>query len=203
MRALNSFRKVNNLEHFTLSQLRPTLIDMTLFLNGDLAAAQALGNHRKPHTTWTFYTSSGVKKRFLERLGEVLVLRQRWIDTKGVIDPRRLTQSQDKSAATPGFICLDPFDSPRKNQNKGRACKAYGECPSCPLAAADLGNASTVALYFALKYSIYKSQSSMSAQTWLLRWAPVLADLDALLEMIPQSMLESSKIFRFTLPSVG
>jgi hypothetical protein len=202
-RALANFRKDNNLNHFTLSQLRPTLIDMTLFLNGDLAAAQAVGNHRKPYTTWTFYTSDGVKKRFLERLGEVLVLRQRWIDTMGVIDPRRLTQRQDKSAATPGFICLDPFDSPRKNQSKGRPCKAYGECPSCPLAAADLGDASTVALYFALKQSIYQSQTSMSAQTWLLRWAPVLADLNALLEMIPQSMSESSKSFHFTLPLVG
>lgn len=202
-RSLANFRIDNNLDRFTLSQLRPTLIDMTLFLNGDLAAAQAVGNHRKPYTTWTFYTSSGVKKRFLERLGEVLVLRQRWIDSMGVIDPRRLTQSHDKSAATPGFICLDPFDSPRKNQSKGRPCKAYGECPSCPLAAADLGDASTVALYFALKQSIYRSQTNMSAQTWLLRWAPVLADLNALLEMIPQSMSESSKRFHFTLPLVG
>ena len=202
-RSLAKFCKDNNLDRFTLSQLRPTLIDMTLFLNGDLAAAQAVGNHRKPYTTWTFYTSSGVKKRFLERIGEVLVLRQRWIDSMGVIDPRRLTQSQDKSAATPGFICLDPFDSPRKNQSKGRPCKAYGECPSCPLAAADVGDASTVALYFALKQSIYRSQTNMSAQTWLLRWAPVLADLDALLEIIPKSMSESSKRFQFMLPLVG
>jgi hypothetical protein len=202
-RSLANFCKDNKLERFTLSQLRPTLIDMTLFLNGDLAAAQAVGNHRKPYTTWTFYTSSGVKKRFLERIGEVLVLRQRWIDSMGVIDPRRLNPSQDKGAATPGFICLDPFDSPRKNQSKGRLCKAYGECPSCPLAAADIGNASTVALYFALRHSIYRSQTNMSAQTWLLRWAPVLADLDALLEIIPQSLSESSRRFQVTLPMVG
>ncbi|MFE1574028.1 hypothetical protein ACFIQG_19760 [Comamonas odontotermitis] len=202
-RSLANFCKDNNLDRFTLSQLRPTLIDMTLFLNGDLAAAQAVGNHRKPYTTWTFYTSSGVKKRFLERIGEVLVLRQRWIDSMGVIDPRRLTSSQDKSAATPGFICLDPFDSPRKNQSKGRPCKAYGECPSCPLAVADIGDASTVALYFALKQSIYQSQTNMSAQTWLLRWAPVLSDLDALLDIIPKSVSESAKCFQFTLPLVG
>lgn len=201
--ALANFCKDNNIEKFMLKQLRPTLLDMALFLNGDLAASQALGNHRHPHTTWTFYTSSGVKKRFRERLGEVIVLRERWYQTNGAADPRQLMPCQDKGAATPGFLCLDPFDSPRPNQQKGRLCNAYGECPGCPLAAANISDVISVAQYFALKESIYRAQMTLSTPTWLKRWAPILADLNGLLELIPTRVRELSMHYRFNLPTVG
>ena len=202
-RALRNFCDDNQIPRFILSQLRPTLIDMTLFLNGDLAAAAALGNHRNPHTTWTHYTSSGVKRRFTERLGEVLVLRQRWIESKGKIDPRRLTPKLDRGAATPGFLCLDPFDSPRPNQQKGRACGAYGECPACPLAAANLNDPIAAAHFMALKRTIYSSQIAMSTQTWVSRWAPILADLLALLNLLSDDVAQRAAEIHINLPPVG
>jgi hypothetical protein len=202
-KALAHFCRANNLEKFTLGQIRPTLIDMTSALNGDLGAGQALAPHEHASTTWTYYTSSAVKKRFTERIGEALLLRDRWIQTKGIINPRMLTQKQDQSAATPGFICHDPFDSPRPNQTSGRLCSAYGECPSCPLVAANPNDPVSVALYFALRKSIFRSQLNMGTQSWLQRWAPILADLNALLNLIPEEVVTSSNAYQVSLPPVG
>lgn len=202
-RNLELFTQDNKLPHFTLGQLRPTIIDMVQFLDGSLETAQKVGNHGSPITTWRHYTSSGVKKRYRERLGQVIMLRERWLDSNGDIDPRRLTPDQDKGAATPGFICLDPFDSPRSNQKREKLCTDYGGCPACPLSGARPNDPSSVAYYTALERAIFASQFTMSANTWLQRWAPVLADLSALLKIVPSSILEASRKYRINLPNVG
>lgn len=200
---LRSFIRAHQLPHFSLGQLRPTILDMVQMIDGGLEAAQKVGNHRSPITTWTHYTSSGVRNRYRERIGQVLLLRERWITSRGDIDPRRLDSSQDKGAATPGFICFDPFDSPRPNQQPGKLCSDYGGCPSCPLGGARPNDPTSVAYYTALKETIFKSQSKMSARTWLERWVPVLADLRALLELVSNEVLNESKKIRITLPLVG
>lgn len=203
MRALQRFVKDNKLPPFTLGQLRPTILDLVQFMDGSLEAARKVGNHGSPATTWTHYTSGGVRARYRERIGQVIVLRQRWLQTGGVIDPRRLALGQDKGAATPGFSCLDPFDSQRPNQQPGRLCKDYGGCPSCPMAAAHPGDPLCVAYYTALEAAIYRSQRAMSARTWIERWTPVLADLAALRMWIPPDVLEASHEISIRLPNVG
>jgi len=203
VKSLKNFCKDHKLSPFTLGQLRPTILDMTLALNGDLRAAQELGNHARPHTTWTFYTSSGTKKRFQEKIAEILVLRDRWISSNGVIDPRHRAIRGDIAAATPGFICFDPFESPRPNQQKGRICTAFGECPGCQLAGAYLNSPIAVAHYVALQKSIYESHSSMNPRTWLLRWRNILADLNALLALIPADVMNASSTYNVKLPTVG
>lgn len=200
---LRRFINDHQLQYFSLGQLRPTIIDMVQMIDGGLEAAQKVGNHRNPTTTWTHYTSSGVRNRYRERIGQVILLRERWITSSGDIDPRRLERAQDKGAATPGFICLDPFDSPRPNQQSGRLCSDYGACPGCPLGGARPYDPTSVAYYSALEQAIFRSQPQMSAKTWLERWAPILADLRALLAMVSSEVLEESKKIRITLPLVG
>lgn len=202
-RNLVLFSQENKLPHFTLGQLRPTILDMVQFIDGSLEAAQKVGNHGSPVTTWKYYTSSGVKKRYRERLGQVIMLRERWLSSNGDIDPRRLTPDQDKGSATPGFICLDPLDSPRPNQKRDKLCADYGACPACPLSGARPNDPSSVAYYTALERAIFASQYDMSPSTWLQRWAPVLADLRALLKIVPGNVLEASKKYRINLPNVG
>src|SRR5690606_39934671 len=63
--------------------------------------------------------------------------RERWISSDGRVDARSRGPNKDRTAATPGFVCLDPFDSPLASQAKGKLCGAYGKCPSCPLATVD------------------------------------------------------------------
>jgi hypothetical protein len=201
--ALALFVRDNQLPYFTLSQIRASVLDLVQFIHGDLETARKVGNHKRPVTTWTHYTSDGIKKRYRERIGQIVIMRERWFETSGVIDPRRLTPDQDKGAATPGFSCLDPFDSPRPLQTRGKLCKDYGGCPSCPLAAAHPANPVCVGQYMALERAIYRSQPEMSASTWLDRWVPVLVDLKALQAHIPDSVLAESRKISIILPNVG
>lgn len=201
--ALKNFIKDNKLPSFTLGQMRPTILDLVQFVDGSLEAARKVGNHGNPATTWTHYTSGGVRARYRERIGQVIVLRERWLQTGGDIDPRCLAPGQDKGAATPGFSCLDPFDSQRPNQQQGRLCKDYGGCPSCPMAAAHPSDPLCVGYYTALEAAIYRSQGAMSARTWIERWTPVLADLAALRAWIPPNVLEASREISIQLPNVG
>lgn len=203
-RHLAAFIKDNNLPEFTLKTIRATLLDyVQLFNRGDLEAARQVGNHASRVTTWTHYTSDLVKQILQEATGETMLVRERWLDSEGKIDPRKHSEWASKGCATPGWICLDPFDSPRPNQKQGRLCSAYGECPDCPLSAARPVNPSNVMLYEALRRAIYRSMIRVTAPVWRDRWAPVVASLDGLLANVPAQVLEESRKLTVELPDIG
>lgn len=201
--SLKDFIKTHDLPSFTLAQIRTTILDEVQLITGDLLAAQAVGQQKNPHTLWHHYTSDGVRKRHMEKIGEILLLRERWHSTNGTIDPRSRAGLQDVGAATPGFLCLDPFDSPRQNQKPGRLCNAYGECPSCPLAGANVSRAIDVAHYLALRKAIYDAQGRVAPTSWVNRWSPIIFDLEALISQVPREVLAEAKQFTVTLPPVG
>ncbi|WP_157273739.1 hypothetical protein [Thiobacillus denitrificans] len=203
-RSLRNFCKDHDLPKFSLKQIRFTLLDYVQLVNrGSLEASRQVGNHEGRITTWTHYTSGLMRRLLQEGTGEILLTRERWIDTGGRIDPRTTPIGSDKSSASPGFDCLDPFDSPRPNQNKGRLCRAYGECPACPLVAVKPFNPTAVMYWEALQRAIHRSVSTMTAPMWMERWAPVAADLKALIVLVPESVLVESRRFRVELPNVG
>jgi hypothetical protein len=203
--ALKSFISDNRLAPFTLNQIKPTILDEAQLVSGDLLSATSLGRHRNPETAWNHYTSDGTRKRYLERIGEVYFLRERWQQSGGLIDPRLRfrTGDMDAGAATPGFLCFDPFDSPRPNQKNGRLCTAYGECPSCPLAAANGFHGPSAALYLGLRSAIFRSQETLSPRSWHSRWEPIMQDLDGLLSKLEPAILEEAVKLNITLPNVG
>lgn len=202
--ALAKFIADQKLPEFTLKTLRATLLDFVqLFNRGDLEAAQQVGNHETRLTTWNHYTSDLVKRLLQEATGETLVVRERWLDSGGRLDPRRHREWTSKGCATPGWMCLDPYDSPRPNQRHGRLCAAYGECPDCPLAAARPDNPRNVVLYEALRRAVYRSVARVTAPVWQQRWAPVVVALDALLKDVHPDILERSRALRIELPDVG
>lgn len=202
---LAKFIEDNALERFALNQIRPTILDEIQVVTGDILTAVRVGQQKNPQTLWHHYTSDGTKQRYEERLGEVFMLRERWLATEGVIDPRTRirTAGMDRGAATPGFFCFDPFDSPHPAQAKGRLCTAYGECPSCPLAAADVSDVTTVAMYLALEKAIYAAQGRVTPKAWLTRWAPVLINLDALLAHAPAFVRTQAAALAVNFPPVG
>jgi hypothetical protein len=57
---------------------------------------------------------------------------ERWADTKGKMDPRHLTSKADLKSATPGFGCLNPYESPLADETVGRLCQLEGHCARCP-----------------------------------------------------------------------
>lgn len=203
-RALHDFIADYKLPGFTIQTIRATLLDFVqLFNRGDLEAAQLVGNHASRVTTWTHYTSSLVKRLLQEATGETLLVRDRWLDSEGKLDPRRHREWTNKGCATPGWMCLDPFESPRPNQRSDRLCTAYGECPDCPLAAARPENPRNVMLYEALRRAIYRSVGRVTPPVWQKRWAPVVVALDALLAGVQPAVLERSRSLHVELPDVG
>ncbi|WP_324750100.1 phage integrase SAM-like domain-containing protein [Sphingomonas sp. LY54] len=201
--ALRSFIKTHAIDKFNLSQIRFTLLDEVQVQTGDLLAAQELGKQKNPETLWRHYTSDGTKQRYRERIGLILLVRDRWLTTRGVIDPRHKPLTYDVGAATPGFLCLDPFDSPRANQKADRLCTAYGECPACPLAAAEVSQVSNVAQYLGLRTAIFESRGRVSPEAWSTKWKPIADDLESLLKNVSEGVLEQAVTFKIVLPPVG
>lgn len=201
---LARFCDEHQIPRITLKQIRFTLIDYVQLINrGDLEASRKVGNHTSRITTWTHYTSDSIKKLLQESTGEIMLTRDRWIGTLGKIDPRSTPVKFDKSCATPGFDCLDPFDSPLPHQEKGRLCRAYGGCPICPMAIVKISDPISVSYWEALLRAIYRSISSMTASVWIERWAPVASDLLALISLVPNEVLLISRDIRVELPNVG
>lgn len=202
-RGLMEFCENHGLPPFTLSQIRATIGDEIAFREGIVVSSQVLG-HKDIQTTDKHYVSDGTRWREAEHLGNAMLFRDRWFRTNGKIDPRRrrLTPRMDRGAATPGFYCFDPYDSPWPMQRKDRLCTAYGRCPSCPLAAADIHDAGAVALYLSLRTAIFDAQGRIAGEAWLGRYSHVLIDLDALLKHVPADVMESAQRFHVNLPPV-
>ena len=175
---LDAFLSDQELPHLTLRQIRATGLDIVhdLFA-GDLRAVQAVGGQQRPEVILSHYTSDAARKRNDEQLGGVMALRSRWRETDGLIDPRTLPPGQDLAAATPGWRCLDPYDSPIPGQEKGKLCGAYGACPSCPLANLNAEDAYSLARALQLKTRIETAQTVLPAERWLKVWAPRLQRL--------------------------
>lgn len=201
---LRKFIKDHDLPEFTLSQVRPTVLDELLVSTGDIKIAQTLGQQKSPWTLLNHYTSDGTKKRLEEKLGYAsFILRERWWRTEGEIDPRskNLRIRGGKSAATPGFYCLDPFDSPRPGQRKSRLCSAYGECPACMFCAAS-DDASDVANYLALRERLISAMTDFGELAWSSRWKPVLISLDSLLNLFSERTINDAKELFVKLPKL-
>jgi hypothetical protein len=81
------------------------------------------------------------------------------------------------AAATPGWRCLDPYDSPIDGQEKGKLCAAYGACPNCPLANLNARDPYSLARALQLKAKIETAQTVLPALRWLKVWAPRLQRL--------------------------
>ncbi|MEO6964320.1 MAG: hypothetical protein ABI076_00310 [Acidobacteriaceae bacterium] len=200
---LKQFCKEYEIPYFTLSQIRATIGDEIAFREGIVVSSQVLG-HKDIRITDQHYVSNGTRWREAELLGKAMLFMARWFESDGNIDPRRrrLTPRMDRGAATPGFHCFDPYDSPWPMQRKNRLCTAYGRCPSCPLAAADIHDPGSVALYMALRLAIFDAQGRIVGEAWLARYGQVLVDLDAMLKHVPIDVMESAKRFHVVLPPV-
>lgn len=200
---LRAFAADHGLPEFTLQQFRTTVLNREMQRTGDLRSGQRLGLQKSITIVQNHYTSGTTRKKFHEQVGDVLHLRNRFLSTKGKIDPRKVSLKQDKACATPGFDCLDPFDSRRLGQRSGRLCDAYGECPGCPLVIPNPNIVENVALWLALRNAICLSQRLISPESWIAKWAEILSELEALLCHVPKEVLKNALHIPVTLPPVG
>ena len=161
--------------YFTPRQVRQTVLDTTHALTGgDLRAIMAVGVQRDPRVVLNHYTSDRARQDDTEALAAAMDLRQRDHKSAGRIDALRVAaDGGDVGAATPGWICLDPYDSPLPDQTKGRLCQAYGRCPGCPLAQLDIESPLACVHAHDLLTRVDEAMERLPAEAWLSKWAPV------------------------------
>src|SRR6185312_13618225 len=106
--------------------------------DGDVRQIGALLQHSGISVTERHYRSGAAQRRQTEQLVAGMMQRERWVLSDGRIDPRNAPACDELAAATPGFRCLDPLDSPIRGERQERLCGAYGQCPVCPLASIDV-----------------------------------------------------------------
>lgn len=101
--------------------------------NGDLVLLSLALAHSSTITTDHHYRTEAARDADERRLAAAMQLRERYLESNGVVDPRDSRSISEVSGATPGWGCMDNLDSPILDQVKGRPCKAYPMCPACPL----------------------------------------------------------------------
>jgi hypothetical protein len=171
--ALDDFIRDNNLQKFRIDQIRPTMNNFSdIILGGDIVQQKALLNHSAINVTDRHYTSSESRLRQRERLAELQNHRERLVLTNGKYDPRNLATTGTRRAITLGFECSDPYESPVRGQQQGRACDAYGACPPCPLASVNTGDPGAYAYLLRFDKSIEDGKPNMHALRWLHVWQP-------------------------------
>lgn len=133
-RAIYNFLKPRFPKYIGTRLLRASFAEqMNILTNGDLEAIGVLLGHSSIAVTAGLYRSSEASRRDELALAGAMAMRERLVSSLGKVDGRPLSPSADRTAATPGFECLDPLLSPVAGQTEGRLCTAYGQCPGCPL----------------------------------------------------------------------
>ncbi|TAU52544.1 hypothetical protein ELI43_06830 [Rhizobium leguminosarum] len=180
LKVLKMFIEKHDLPHFTLSHFRKTGADIVAKVTGDdLAEQKAFLRQKTVATTAKHYQSTSSIERREEQLAHAQNIRTRRVETDGRIETRgaSLTGGQ-RLAATVGFYCLDPYDSPQPDQVQGELCKAYGKCPACPLAQIDRDSPRDFCRLKQVRGRLLEARADCSPSRWQLHWQPQLEALD-------------------------
>lgn len=169
--AYKAFFRDHGLTPYTFKQLRPTGLDIVdVEFGADIRAKQAAAGHANVQTTYQSYTTDAQKQRGDEALAQVSTTRERFRKTHGKSDPRRKPEGADICSATPGWTCMDPYDSPLDEKDK--LCGGYGRCPACPLGSMFINDCYSAAQAINLLDAIDKAMKKMAPAAWLERYGP-------------------------------
>lgn len=165
--ALRAYCIRRDLRPIGLSEMRLTFSEIFQRARpGDLMGLKILLGHKNVVTTLDNYRTQASIGRGQERLVGAQVGHQRWVTSGGRVDSRIGRKQSERSAATPGFRCSDPFGSPLPGQIEGRACDAYGQCPSCPLATCDTDKAYALARFHQLHQRYEEAKQKLGSAIW-------------------------------------
>jgi len=134
--------------------------------DGDAFELRAMLGHRLLSTGQDSYQTTTMQRRQKEQLAGALMAQERWVTSNGKIDTRSARSDRDQTAATQGFCCADPFQSPQPGQRHGKLCTAYGACPACPLAAADPNEAYALARFLQLQELYEEAREDLGSEIW-------------------------------------
>ncbi|SDE57386.1 phage integrase SAM-like domain-containing protein [Kordiimonas lacus] len=200
MLLVNKFCDRNSLERINFQSIRPTILDEIEGRFSDYRVTQEIAHHATPDTTEKHYLKGYSRQSYRGRIAHRMEQRSRFHANDGKSDPR-LLQGQDHVAATPGFGCIDPYSSPVVGESSGRLCAAYGHCPACPLATADIEDPVSVALYKALNDALYRGSERMQARSYFDKFGEAHQVLQAYLGQVRPEVAAVADTFSFHLPA--
>lgn len=168
---LAAFLKNNNLPEFSLNDLRTIGAGVAAMMSeGDVVVQKALLNHASVKTTIRHYQTAQLARARQEELGHLINERERFVTSKGRIDARGQGAKLGLyRAATPGFDCLDPLNSPIRGERQGSLCSAYGKCPCCPLAVF-VCNPTNAARLVQLDQRFVEARKNLNIARWMIEW---------------------------------
>jgi integrase len=198
-RVLRRFIAEYRLAPFTLANLRPTGSDLVdEITEGNLTAQQTLLNHVRLETTERHYRSHAARARLQEKLAQAMAWRERYARSGGAVETRG--QLGSHRAATPGYECFDPYDSPEPGQVAGRLCTGYGRCPGCPLHALNTRSPISLGRVAQLAARLDEASSVMAPSRWVSQWMPIQKAVHKHLHLFAEEVFTAAR--RLQLPSI-
>lgn len=197
--ALAKFCDDNQIGRFPLQRLRPTSSEVVHSITeGDVTAQHAALQHtrKSKNLTTDTYTHEAAITRDTERLARAMQWRETFIKSRGKIDARiaRGDVRRALRAATPGFACIDIFDSPYPGQLQGHPCTAYCMCSACPLGTANISDHFSVARLLQVEAKLIQGKSVINEERWIRDYKPQLEELqNTWLPLVCSSVLKLAK----------
>jgi len=162
------------------SSIRVTALNLVYRASGgDVRAVAALASHSSPDVFDQNYKSAHSRAANDRRLGKAMMLQGRWLASGGKVDPTGRLKGEGAEAATPGFGCLDCFESPLPGQRRGRPCTAYGQCHDCPLANTDVRVPANLARLKQLEAEYISAAGYLAPHYWRDKYSGCLRALRA------------------------
>ena len=78
------------------------------------------------------------------------------------------------TGCTPGFDCVDPYNSPLPNQVEGEMCTSYPSCPACPLGMLDRSRPDRVAWAIHVANGIETSKDGIEHGRYQVFYKPIV-----------------------------
>lgn len=103
---------------------------------------------------------------------------ERFVRSGGRSHVRGAPQPVDAACATPGWGCLDPYNSPIPGQIKGKLCEGFGLCPACALGLLNHESPYCVARAIQLRNEVDEAHNYMNFSRWKAVYEPVRQKLD-------------------------
>lgn len=201
---LKEFCTRNGLGIFNLRELRNSALDVAkILLHDDLRAIKALSGTTTESVLREHYTGDGALLRRNLTVAKLQSVQERYIATKGRVNHGHAPEEQDLFAATPGWGCVDPYDSPIPGEVPGRICRALGRCPACALGTLKLDSAYSFARCLQLSEELNRAKIYLPIG----RWNDVFAEVERILNEEWLPMFKTSPLIDevrlMSLPPIG
>ena len=176
---LASFCARHGLPPFNLMTLRQTSLDFAREISdNDIRELAALKGGSSESVLEFHYKSDAFESRSHASIAALQANKERYIRTSGRSHHQGAPKSQDLTAATPGCMCADPYDSPIPGETKDVQCGAFGCCPACPHGSPQLESAYGLGRLLQLRDALREARSTLPLERWVQRYQRAMEVLE-------------------------